>query len=147
MKNLGSRSPQFNKEYFQALGKHIKLFIDREFGSQRAAAKKLGYSEYVISRIITGRRKPDQRFILALTRYGFDKEHFERWLHLSDIKPEQLSKNELIELIIAYKNVVIAQKEMIESLADLNTRLQDNYAFLLKLSEKIIKNEAKKLGI
>ncbi len=105
-----------DNEWYELVGKHIKEIVKTKFPTQKEAAKLLDISEAMISRIITGDRKPNRVTLLKLFKLGLDKKHLELYDSLDGFKPEELSKQELIDLMRERRIFAKQQEVMIDQL-------------------------------
>lgn len=107
-----------NNIYYETLGIHLERFIVRKWNTKTRAGKILDVSANRISEMISGARPPNNGVILKLARFGFDIIHYERWLGIDNIQPDNLTKKEVIDLLADAKLLIRQQAEVIKILKD-----------------------------
>jgi plasmid maintenance system antidote protein VapI len=102
--------------FYDAVGKHIQEWVKTShLKTQKKLAQRLELSEYQLSRMITGAQPMPGHIITKLTEHlGFSSKYFSDYFTLQNDNniPENLTKEDLIKMILSYQIIVNDAKEM-----------------------------------
>lgn len=104
------------KEYAIILGREIRYFCTRKYGSQQRAGKILGIKPNVLSMVVNCHRAPTAEFMQKFINVGFNEDHFNNYFNIAEPDPEILTKKEMVELIRHQKDLLDRQREVIQIL-------------------------------
>lgn len=130
-----------DQRWREIVGSQLQTFIKQKFRIQKDAARQLNISESALSRIISGERTPNRILTLKIIKLGFDKKYFEEYDSLEEINPEELSKQDLIDLIRERRIFAKQQQNMIDFLSERLERFINLYENKRREINKIDKEE------
>lgn len=114
-----------SERWFEIVGQHLKKFVRDKFPTQKEASKHLGISETALSRLMTGVRLPSRVLTLKIIKLGFDKRYFDEFESLDEVRADDLSKEDLIDLLKERRIFSKQQSDMIDFLLERVNKFQN----------------------